>query len=115
MVLREVLSGEGAMDATIVGHVLSIFEIVREMVQQGVREGSFRPVDPLLTHLSYAGSLIFMLATQPFRKRAHPRLEEAVDPPTLEAFVRHHHELITRGLLSRPAGFPGRKKTGRHP
>src|SRR5262245_17908171 len=67
MLLREVASGGGLVGPKIIGLIVSVFAVVREIVERGVRDGSFRSVDPALTHLGLMGSLVFFFATEPFR------------------------------------------------
>jgi AcrR family transcriptional regulator len=100
MLLREVLSGGEHLDREVFAFLTSILAVVRETVDEGVRDGSFRPVDPLLTHLSIMGSLIFFFATAAFRKRALAEVGVGQPPPTAEQFVRHLQDLITRGLVA---------------
>jgi hypothetical protein len=68
-----------------------------------VNEGSFRPVDPLLTHLSLVGILLFFFATEPFREKAAPRVGLEGGPPSAAAFVAHVQELMVRGLAASAA------------
>jgi hypothetical protein len=65
-----------------------------------VREGDFRPVDPLLTHLSLVGSLVFFFATRRFRERVLAKRRPPLTPPDAEAYVKHIQELLTHGLAA---------------
>jgi AcrR family transcriptional regulator len=98
MVLREVLSGGRHMDDRVLPLFLGLFEHVRGVVDRGVKDGTFRPVNPLLTHLGLVGSLVFFFATRPFRDRLvrEGRLPAAI--PDTAGYVRHLQELTTRGL-----------------
>jgi TetR/AcrR family transcriptional regulator len=100
MLLREIVSGGEHLDREVFGFITSILGSVRGMVDAGVRDGSFRPVDPVLTHLSLVGSLIFFFATDEFRRRAV--VEGRIGPvaPAAKDFVRHMQEMITRGLVA---------------
>ena len=113
MMLREVLSGGHLLDEKLVAHLAAIFGLVREIVAQGVREGSFRPVDPMLTHLGLIGSLVFYFATAPARNRliatgSFP-LRRA---PLSTDYVRHIQELMTLGLTAPAAASSRRRKHG---
>jgi len=113
MVLREVTSDGSPMDDEVIGHIMSIVEIDQEIIVQGIKDGAFRDVDPLLAHLSFAGALIFVFATAPFRQRmaaagAKRRVRARGGSagrcpvfPSLESFAEHHHDLFTRGLSRR--------------
>jgi hypothetical protein len=54
---------------------LRVAAVVRHIVERGVREGTFRPVDPLLTHLTVVGSLLFFFVSA--RLRARLTVEDA--------------------------------------
>ena len=101
MMLREVLAGGKHLGAETIDYPLRVAEVVRRIVERGVREGSFRPVDPLLTHLSLVGSLLFFFATARLRDRlvAEGRLgRPASDAAT---YVKHMQDLLVDGLGAR--------------
>jgi TetR/AcrR family transcriptional regulator len=100
IMVREVLSGGKHMPEGVIPRVLGVMGIVRDIVEQGTAEGSFRPVNPLLTHLSLVGGLLFYFATESFRQRAAPPVRMGQPPPTTEAFVEHVQELMVRGLAA---------------
>lgn len=103
MMLREVIAGGPHLDPEILAYPKRVFSVVREIVARGVREGVFRPVDPILTHLSLIGSLVFFFATAEFRRRMVAEAGVATEAPAPDAYVRHIQELMTRGLaLDRP-------------
>jgi TetR/AcrR family transcriptional regulator len=103
MVLREVISGERQIEATVPPHLLRLFRSVEEIIEAGIRDGSFRRVDPLLTHLGLVGALIFFFATQPFRERIFRERRIPLDLPDPQRFVLHLEEMLTRGLATGPA------------
>jgi len=103
LILREVLSGGRFVDEALMPRFLGIFESVRAIVWQGTREGAFRRVDPLLTHLSIVGALIFFFGTAPFRERLIAEGRIPALPPTVEKFVAHLQEMVMDGIASRPA------------
>lgn len=104
MILREVLSGGRRLGGRFLAFLSANVRLVCDIVEQGMRDGSFRQVDPLQTHLSLVGSLIFFLATTPVRERL---IAEGTIPgkaPSAEDFARHALDLVTRGIA---AGRPG--------
>ena len=102
MLLREVLSGGHHLDEAALPEFLSIFGHVRRLVADGIRDGSFRPVDPLLTHLSVVGSLVFFFATIPLRERLVAEGKIPFAAPTADQYVRHVRELMAKGLAPDP-------------
>ena len=59
MMLREVVAGGKHLEPELIDKPVRMLDAVQRIVARGVREGDFRPVDPLLTHLSLVGSLVF--------------------------------------------------------
>jgi len=57
-------------------------------------------VDPLLTHLSLVGSLVFFFATARFRERVLAARRPPIRPPDAAAYVRHIQDLLSRGLAT---------------
>jgi AcrR family transcriptional regulator len=112
MLLREVLSGGEHLEREVFGFITAVLGTVRGIVESGIRDGSFREVDPLLTHLSLMGSLMFFFATEDFRRRALAETRAAPAPPSAGQFVTHLQDLMTRGLLAgpRPAGKRRQKR-----
>jgi TetR/AcrR family transcriptional regulator len=100
MMLREVLVGGKHLDPALIDKPARILGAVQRIVARGVREGDFRPVDPLLTHLSLVGSLVFFFATARFRERVLANRRPAVVPPDAAAYVTHMQDLLTHGLAA---------------
>jgi len=73
MMLREVLSGGPHLSEEVLPEFLAVFARIRKLIADGVRDGSFRSVDPLLTHLSIVGSLVFFFATHLSASASRPR------------------------------------------
>ena len=100
MMLREVLAGGKHLEPETIDKPVRILGAVQRIVARGVDEGDFRPVDPLLTHLSLVGSLVFFFATARFRERVLATRRPAITPPDAEAYVRHIQDLLTHGLAA---------------
>jgi TetR/AcrR family transcriptional regulator len=103
MMLREVLTGGQHMQTAVLAQPARVLAAVQRVVERGVREGAFRPVDPLLTHLSLVGSLVFFFATTGFRQRVIPDRRS----PDGATYVKHLQDLIIEGLATRDAGPKG--------
>jgi AcrR family transcriptional regulator len=104
MVLREAIAGGRHLDRSVLPHFLALFEQVRGLIEQGIRERRFRPVDPVLTHLGLIGSLMFFFATREFRRRVLASRNAPLHEPKTIDYVHHIQELMARGLAARP-GF----------
>jgi TetR/AcrR family transcriptional regulator len=103
MLLREVLAGGKHLEPAAVAMPVRVLAAVEHIVESGVRDGTLRRVDPLLTHLSLVGSLVFFFATRRFRERVLAARRPGGRPPDDGAYVRHIQDLITQGLTARPA------------
>ena len=100
MMLREVVAGGKHLDPELIDKPARMLGAVQRIVARGVRDGDLRPVDPLLTHLSLVGSLVFFFATARFRERVLAKRSPAVPPPDAAAYVRHIQDLLTHGLAA---------------
>ncbi len=98
--MREVLST--GVEPAVVPHLIEIIGVVRRLAERGVREGVFRPVDPLLLHFGLVGSLVFFLSTEPARLRAVAERRLPFKMPEFPSFVRYLEELTLRGLAPAP-------------
>jgi TetR/AcrR family transcriptional regulator len=108
MMLREVLAGGRHLGDETLGYPLRVADVVRRIVERGMREGTFRPVDPLLTHLSLIGSLLFFFATAPLRQRLIATGRLRVKAPDAAEYVKHMQDLLVGGLVARRRSRRGR-------
>ena len=104
MMLREVVAGGKHLDSELIDKPARMLGAVQRIVARGVREGDLRPVDPLLTHLSLVGSLVFFFATARFRERVLAKRRPPVAAPDATAYVKHIQDLVTHGLAARRPG-----------
>src|SRR5262244_533041 len=102
MMLREVVTGGKNLEPELIENPARILGAVQQIVARGVREGDLRPVDPLLTHLSLVGSLVFFFATARFRERVLAKRRPTITPPDAAAYVKHIQDLVTHGLAAQP-------------
>ena len=101
MMLREVLAGGKHLGADTIAYPLRVADVVRRIVERGVRDGSFRPVDPLLTHLSLVGSILFFFATTDLRKRLVAEGRLRANASDQAGYVKHLQDLLIDGLVAR--------------
>jgi TetR/AcrR family transcriptional regulator len=69
MILREVASGGATMPDEMLMRMAGVFRVVQDVLAEGMKDGSFRKTDPLLTHVTLVGSMMFLIASQPIRAR----------------------------------------------
>jgi AcrR family transcriptional regulator len=100
MMLREVVAGGRHLDPALIEQPARILGAVQRIVARGVRDGDFRPVDPLLTHLSLVGSLVFFFATARFRERVLATRRPSLRSPDAAAYVKHIQDLLSHGLAA---------------
>jgi TetR/AcrR family transcriptional regulator len=100
LLLREVLAAGRTFDEEIVPEILALFRIVREILERGAAEGSFRRVNPFLAHIGIIGSLAFFYATEPNRRRIASQGRLPVPLPSSDEFLRHMQEMVIRGLTA---------------
>jgi TetR/AcrR family transcriptional regulator len=102
MLLREAISGGAHLDDEVLPHFLGVFARVRRQVAEGIRDGSFREVNPLLMHLSILGGLAFFFASAPLRSRLIAEGKVPFPEPSAEEFIEHFEALMSRGLAAPP-------------
>lgn len=101
LLVREATSGGRHLSAATLPAFSRLFEMVREVIDRGVRDGLFREVDPLLTHLSLVGSIVFFHASTSLRERLIREGHVSVPyAPTPERFTAHLKDLFERGLAA---------------
>lgn len=104
MMLREVVAGGKHLDPALIDQPARLLGAVQRIVARGVADGDLRPVDPLLTHLSLVGSLVFFFATTRFRERVLTTRRPAIKPPHASQYVKHIQDLLTHGLAAERPG-----------
>jgi AcrR family transcriptional regulator len=98
IMLREVLAGGEAMDVEASHTIGTILGFVAATIQEGVRGGIFRPVHPLVLHLSVLAPLMVHSAGTNFRERLLPREMPGLPGPTQADLLGHLLETLDRTL-----------------
>lgn len=70
IVLREIASGAAHLEPEVLAAMLEAIGAVRGLIAEGTASGEFRALDPVLTHLTLVGAVVFLNATAPIRERA---------------------------------------------
>lgn len=94
--MREVLAT--GIDPGVVPHFVTLIGVVRRLAARGVREGAFRPVNPMLLHLGLIGALVFFMSTERARRRAAAAHALPFAMPELPEFLAYLEGLTLRGL-----------------
>lgn len=76
MLLREIASGAATLEPEVLAAMLEVVGVVRALIAEGTAAGEFRAIDPVLTHLTLVGAVVFLNASAPIRDRA-----AALGPP----------------------------------
>jgi AcrR family transcriptional regulator len=97
MMLRELASGAPRFDPDTFSMMNAVFGAVRDVITQGQREGAFRDVDPLLTHMTIMPPILIFFARQRVLAR-NTVVDGLAAPRDLDDFVRHM-QAAARGML----------------
>jgi len=119
IMLREIASGGATLPDETLQRMGKAFRIVAEILADGTQRGAFRANDPLLTHVSVIGSMMFLVATHPIRERL-ARVAGVEHKHSLEDLAAHTGRLFMNGLqvdtgesTSRRVDKPTGKSTSR--
>jgi AcrR family transcriptional regulator len=97
IVLREVAAGAPNLPLEIVQQMLGIVATVRSILGRGVASGEFRRTDPVLTHLTIVGAVVFMTAITPLRERI-ASLDPTVTLPEISDLPTFLPDLLLNGI-----------------
>jgi AcrR family transcriptional regulator len=106
VILREILAGGKSMDEEASRTLGTIIGFVGENLREGTRRGMFRPVHPLLFHLTMLGPLVVHFAGTSFRERMLPREMPGLEPPSHEDMLAHLLDVLDRSLAPAIAQAP---------
>jgi TetR/AcrR family transcriptional regulator len=114
IILREVAAGGRNLPDEMFARMGEVLHVVAAVLAEGVERGTFRPTDPLLTHVSLVGALMYLLATHPIRQRVARSSGLPVADHTPEHLARHVGNLFLHGLEAAAVAGPApRKRAGR--
>jgi AcrR family transcriptional regulator len=101
IMLREIAAGAPHFDVNTFQLMNDVFVAVRDIIAQGQRDGVFRQVDPLLTHLTILPPILIFFVRQ--RVIATAKLtRELAEPRQVDEFARHMQASV-RGMLRKDA------------
>jgi TetR/AcrR family transcriptional regulator len=97
IMLRELASGAPRFDPETFALMNAVLVAVRDILLAGQREGVFREVDPLLTHLTIMPPVLLFFARQRVLATARPGIG-VLEPRQLDEFVRYMQDAVRRML-----------------
>jgi AcrR family transcriptional regulator len=114
MMMREVAEGARRLDAPTLRLMSRIFFSLQPILEQGVREGVFRPTHPVLAYFSFISPIFFFRAARPVRAAMeHHKILQGVEHIDDEVFLEHVTTNLLHALAADPAPAP--KRGGRRP
>lgn len=99
VMLRELLAGGRNMKPEAARLLAGIIGKVRATIAEGVAQGVFRPVNPVLLHFSAVGTLMFFNLSKTFRAGLKAIFEDLPEP-TDDECLAHLDALLSRVLES---------------
>jgi TetR/AcrR family transcriptional regulator len=99
ILLREILAGGRHLHPEAARGFAGFLELIRGAVEEGIRAGRMRPVDPLLLHLTLMGPIALYFVSEPFRRRLLPTLAPGIAQPTTQGLRQHIETLLSGGLV----------------
>lgn len=102
IVLREIASGGADLPPEVAGRFVHAIGVVRSLLREGVAGGEFRPLDPLLAHLTLVGSVIFLSATSSIRARMGELLPDGALPIPTADIAEFLSTMLLDGLAAKP-------------
>lgn len=106
LMLREIATGGAGLPDEVVAEMRKVFGVLGEILGAGVAGGSFRPNDPVITHMLIAGGVLVLSAGAPIRRRVRGEsggLEEMAIPDLVAS-------LFLEGIRIPPTGRARAKK-----
>jgi len=102
MLLREVASGGASLPPEILRRMMWLVAGVGGLLAEGVAAGEFRATDPVLTHLTMIGAVLFVNATAPLRERAAALGPEVSLPEPGTDVAAFLCDLLLNGIAATP-------------
>ena len=108
LMLREVTAGGTNLPEAVLKAMAHILGTICRILKQGCDDGSFRNVDPLMTHIQIVGSILFLSTAERTARRIIPFVPlppEELQPFAAEAIARQVADTVLQGIRS-----PGSKE-----
>ena len=66
---REIAEGGAHLDDATLGEMTGVLKALASILEEGVRAGAFRPINPLLVHAGIVGPVLLFFASEGIRRR----------------------------------------------
>ena len=102
ILMREIASGSELMPDRAKAQMHRMLMIIKQIIEQGVKEENFLQVDPLMIHFMVLGSLSFFIASEPMRKKMQStdkKLQKSFQSSTLEDVTKQLSQMLKNALL----------------
>lgn len=84
IMMREIADGGSRLHDPALMQMGRVFGLLHDILEQGVQNGEFRRVNPLVTHMLIIGSLMVYNSNEPIRNRIASLIDDQL---TTEAFI----------------------------
>jgi TetR/AcrR family transcriptional regulator len=102
IMLREIAEGGAHLDRDTLAALAGVPRAVGAIIEQGVAQKVFRPVDPMAVYFTMLAPIVVYLAGAPIRRElAAQQLVDGVPLPP-DAFIHHVQETMRRALAPDP-------------
>ena len=101
MWLREIAEGGAHIDQATIGDVRDVLAALGAIVQDGIRAGRFRPINPVILHGSIVAPLMFFFATARVREKMARGGADGVASVPRDAVVTYIQQLALAQLEGR--------------
>jgi TetR/AcrR family transcriptional regulator len=103
IMLREIAEGGTHLDRETLAVLAAVPRAAAAIFADGVRQGVFRPVNPLAAYFTMFAPIAMYLAGAPIRRQLAARHLTGAALLTPDAFVAHMQETLRRGLAAEPS------------
>jgi len=98
--IREIAEGGRHLDAAIVSELVSILRVLAAILDEGRRDGTFRPVHPLVIQMGIVAPLLFFAASAEVRERFQQFIHAESAEVSREAIVDHVERATLSALIA---------------
>jgi AcrR family transcriptional regulator len=95
---REIAEGGQHLDEVTLGEMTGVLRALVAIIEEGVRAGAFRPINPLLVHAGIVGPVLLFFASAGIRRRIDRSGAKGMAMLTRDEVVAHVQR-VTLGLL----------------